>query len=121
MFSHSWFSPKSLYLYTCCYIVVYLLVYTYLLYFAVAQVEQIIYSTESSLEEENEAIVKQVVATHNKAVHSNDDGTLRKFQSMPHVMRSFFQSDTSSSNSSDCCDSEGKPYKLYTLQCFITI
>lgn len=67
------------------------------------------YSTESSLEEENDAVVKQAVATHNKSVNSNDDGTLRKFRSMPHIMRSFFQSDSGSNNSSDCCDSEGKP------------
>lgn len=90
--------------------------------FAVSQVEQIVYSTESSLDEENDAIVKQVVATHNKAVQSGNDETLRKFRSMPHVMRSFFQSGSSGSSSNGntkSCSNDGKPLKMCTLQYFI--
>ena len=76
--------------------------------FVVSQAEQIVYSTESSLEEENNAIVKQVVATHNKSLQSSGDEKLRKFRSMPHVMRSFFQSGSTSG-------SDGKPNKMYIL------
>lgn len=75
-----------------------------LYYVLVTQVEQIVYSTESFLEEENDAIVKQVVVTHNKSLQSDNDKKLRKFRSMPHVMRSFFQSGSSSSSNDNCCD-----------------
>ena len=92
---------------------------------AVSQAEQIVYSTESLLEEENDAIVKQVVATHNKSLQSSSDGKLRKFRSMPHVMRSFFQSSSDSSssgNTTNCCDSDGKPNNMHIIinyLCFI--
>ena len=92
---------------------------------AVSQAEQIVYSTESSLEEENDAIVRQVVATHNKSLQSSDDGMLRKFRSMPHVMRSFFQSDSGSSSNSgsnaNCCGSDGKPNKIDVATCISSI
>ena len=84
----------------------------------VSQVEQIVYSTESSLEEENEAIVRQVVATHNKCLQTGSiNGELRKFRSMPHVMRSFFQSGSSSScrNSGSCDGNDGKPSAMPTI------
>ena len=96
---------------------------------AVSQAEQIIYSTESCLEEENDAIVKQVVASHNKSLQSSSDtGKLRKFRSMPHVMRSFFQSGTSSGSSSSGSNdnysgSDGKPNKInaYLMKYFYFI
>ena len=69
----------------------------------VSQASWIVYFTESALEEENGGIVKHTITTHSKTVRElKHVSTLRKFQSMPHIMRSFF-----SSNDGYCSD-DGK-------------
>jgi len=69
----------------------------------VSQASWVVYFTESALEEENGSIVKQAIASHNKTVRDmKHDRTLRKFQSMPHIMRSFF------SNNDGYCSDDGK-------------